>query len=285
VRAVAEDLGERGFEIVRVAPGRDGRVDPGAVLEAAVEGTALVSVMLANNEVGTVQPVAEIAAELRRRCTPVHSDAAQAAGKLPIRVEELGVDLLSLAAHKFGGPQGVGALYVRRGFELRPYLRGGGQELNRRPGTENVAAVVGMGAAAAAAFDTLASESVRLAALRARLEAALVDPPFEACINGAGAPRIPNTTSAAFEGVTGEALVIALDLEGVCVSAGAACSAGTIRSSPSLAAMGLGARSERSIRISTGSCTTDRDVELFLDRLRAVLPRIRSAQLVPGGSS
>ena len=277
IGAVADDLEERGFEVRRVAPDRIGVVSAERLLAAATPGTLLVSVMLANNEIGTLQPVAEVSGELRRRGILLHSDAAQAAGKVRIEVGRLGVDLLSVAAHKFGGPQGAGALYVRRGLTLRPHLRGGGQELNRRPGTENVAAIAGFGAAAAAARLALESEGRRMADLRDRLERSLLERRIGVRVNGAGAPRVPNLSSLAFDDVSGEALVISLDLEGIAVSAGAACSAGTIRRSPSLLAMGLEQESRSTIRVSLGPSTTVGEIDALVERLPEVLGRLRGA--------
>ncbi len=283
VLAVLGDLEERGFEVVRVPPDRSGVVPAGVVLEAALPGTAVVSLMLANNEVGTLQPVGEVGRELRRRGILFHCDAAQGAGKVPIDAAALPVDLLSIAGHKFGGPQGTGALFVRRGLVLSPHLRGGGQELHRRAGTENVAGAAGLGAAAAAAVRGLEEEAPRIAALRDRLEAALLDRLPGTRVNGARAPRVPNTTSLAFEGATGESLVIALDLEGIAVSAGSACSAGTIRRSHVLEAMGLPEASRSSIRVSLGPETTAAEIDALVGALETVLARSRRAALAAQG--
>jgi len=284
VLAPMEDLQRRGMEVVRVTPTRAGVVETGAVLQAAAPGSGFVSLMLANNEVGTLQPVAEIGVALRRRAVLFHSDAAQAAGKVPIDVRELGVDLLSIAGHKFGAPLGTGALYVRRGVALRPHLRGGGQELNRRPGTENVAAIAGLGAAAAAASQGIADESRRAQELRGRLERAVLERVPGARVNGGEAPRVPNTSSLAFAGAAGEVLVMALDLEGIEVSSGSACSAGTVRRSHVLEAMGLGEASGSSIRVSLGPGTTIDEVEAFVCVLERVVDRARaSVSGVPQG--
>ncbi len=279
VLAVMDDLEERGFEVVRVSPDRTGVVPAEGILEAAAPGTGVVSLMLANNEVGTLQPVRAVGAELRRRGILLHCDAAHAAGKVPVQVADLNVDLLTLAAHKFGGPQGAGALYVRRGLTLRPHLRGGGQELNRRPGTENVAAIAGFGAAAAVAARSLDEEARWMVSLRDRLESAALERGLAVRVNGAEAPRVPSTSSLAFAGTTGEALLIALDLEGVAVSAGSACSAGTIRRSRSLEAMGLEAESRSSIRVSLGPSTTAEEIDIFVARLEEVLDRLRERTL------
>jgi cysteine desulfurase len=256
-------------------------VSAAEVLDAAAPGTVLVSIMLANNEVGTLQPVAEIGRGLRERGVTFHCDAAQAAGKIAVDVADLSVDLLSIAGHKFGGPQGVGALYVRRGTKVRPHLRGGGQELNRRPGTENVAGIAGLGVAARAARESLPADGARQAALRDRLERLVGEAAVGARVNGAGEARVPNTSSISFEGVTGEGLVMALDLEGFGVSAGATCSAGTIRKSEVLEAMGLHEEARSSIRISLGHTTTLDEIEAMAAVLPAVLSRMReSAALV-----
>lgn len=277
VLVVMDDLASRGFDIVRVAPGPDGVVRPRAVLEAALPGTCLVSLMLANNEVGTLQSVGEIVAGLRGRGLLVHTDAVQAVGKVPVDVGVLGVDLLSVAAHKFGGPQGVGALYVRHGVRLHPHLRGGSQELNRRPGTENVAAIAGFGAAAMAAAQGLGEEGRSIERARDRLESQIQARVPGARLNGAQAPRIPGLSNVAIEGTTGEALVIALDLEGIAISAGSACSTGTIFRSASLAAMGLHDEAGSSIRISLGPETGPDEIEQLVTALERVVPVVRAA--------
>ena len=277
VLRVLDDLETQGFEVARVRPDSSGLVSSRAILEHAVsDRTALVSIMLANNEVGTLQPVAEVARGLRGRGIPLHCDAAQAAGRVSVDAGGLGVDLMSVAAHKMGGPQGAGALFVRQGLRLEPHLRGGGQEMNRRPGTESVALVVAFGAAAAVARAGLDAEALRITALRDRLERGLAALGIEARVNGAGSPRLPNTTSLYLPGTSAESLVCALDLEGIAVSAGAACSAGTLRRSPSLLAMGLGEEAAASIRISLGPATTAEEIDTFLAVLPPVVERVRA---------
>ncbi len=278
-----QDLERRGVEVRRVAPSRSGVVETEAILRAAAPGTGLVSLMLANNEVGTLQPVAEIGGELRRRAVLFHCDAAQATGKVPIDVRELHVDLLSIAGHKFGAPQGTGALFVRRGVALRPHLRGGGQELNRRPGTENVSAIAGLGAASEAAASGMGEESRRTQELRERLERAVLERVPGARVNGREAPRVPNTSSLAFEGVAGETLVMALDLEGIAVSSGSACSAGTVRRSHVLEAMGLGESAGSSIRVSLGPGTTIEEIVTFVSVVERVVDRARAVTAAPPG--
>jgi cysteine desulfurase len=277
VLAPIEDLERRGMDVTRVRPTRDGVVEAAAVLEAVSEGTALASLMLANNEIGTIQPVAEIGEPLAARGVLLHCDASQAVGKIPVDVRNLAVDLLTVAGHKFGAPQGVGALFVRRGLALRPHLRGGGQELNRRPGTENVVAIAGLGAAAAAAQRTLSEREGRIAELRALLEGEVLGRVPGSSVNGGASPRVPNTSSLAFEGVAAEALVFALDLEGIVVSSGAACSSGTIRRSHVLLAMGRVDEAGASIRVSLGASSTREEIMTFVETLERLVERVRSA--------
>src|SRR5208283_1644678 len=262
----------------------DGRgvVDPADVKRALRPNTKLVSIMFANNETGVVQPVEEIGRVAAEAGVYFHSDAVQAAGKIPVRVEEIGCDLLTVSAHKLHGPQGVGALYVRKGTELEPVQYGGRHERSRRAGTENVPGIVGLGKAAELALAGLErGDDQKMAELRNRLERELlrieVSGVNGACENPhptqtarcAGHPRVPNTTNIYFEGIDGEALVIALDLKGLAVSTGAACSSGAIEPSHVLMAMGLPLeRARGSIRFSLGKQNTVEDVEFAL----AVVP-------------
>ena len=228
-------------------------------------GRALVSLQMANNETGALQPVAEVAAMARQHGFGMHSDAVQAAGRVPIDMAALGVDYLTLSAHKLGGPKGVGALVVRDGAALPAFIAGGGQERRRRAGTENVAGIAGFGAAAEAARHDLA-EIERVRALRDRLEAQAREITPEALIIAGEAQRLPNTTCLAWPGASAETLVIALDLRGIAVSAGAACSSGKVGASRVLAAMGLAPDMARAaIRISLGPTSGERDVAAFLE--------------------
>lgn len=258
--------------IARVGEG--GVVDLDDLAARVDDATAVVSVMLANNETGVVQPVADAARIARARGALVHCDAVQAAGRIPVDVKALGVDLLTLSAHKIHGPKGVGCLWVRRGTPLAPLVRGGAQERHRRAGTENVAGIVGFGAAAALAQAGPGTEAPRVAALRDRLEERLLAIPG-ALRNGEG-PRLPNTTNVAFEGVEAEALLIALDLEGVAASAGAACAAGGIEPSHVLRAMGLPPeRVQCALRFSLGRTTTPDDVDRAAEVVADVVRRMR----------
>jgi cysteine desulfurase len=241
------------------------------------ERTVLVTLMLAQHEIGTLQPVGEVARALAGGGVLVHTDASQAVGRVPVSFAEIGVDLLTVAAHKFGGPVGAGALVVRAGTRMAPLLHGGGQELNRRPGTENVAALAAFGAAAAAVAAGIDGEAARQRALRDRLETGVLGLGLDARVNGEGASRIPNTSSLSIAGAESESLVIGLDLEGFAISAGAACSAGALRRSPALVAMGLEDRAASSIRVSLGAPTTPDEVDRFVAALAKVAERSRAA--------
>jgi cysteine desulfurase len=264
-------LGKRGWEITLLPVDQTGVVSPDALKAALRDDTALVSVMHANNEIGTIQPIAELARLAHERGATFHTDAVQSAGKIPIDVKALGVDMLSISAHKFYGPKGVGALWMRRGLRLMPIMTGGKHERNRRAGTENVAGIVGMGAAADLANARMADESARVGPLRDRLEAGIVKAVPGTAVNGAPSARVPNTTNISFDRVEAESLLIALDLEGIAVSTGSACSSGTLEPSHVLKAMGFPPhRTQNSIRFSLGASNTVADV----DRVIAVLPGI-----------
>jgi cysteine desulfurase len=260
VMNTAKALAEEGWPVEVVRAGGDGLVDLDDLRAKVSDRTAIVAVMLANNETGVVQPVAEVARIARERGALVHCDAVQAAGKVPVDVRALDVDLLALSAHKIYGPKGTGALYVRRGTRMKSLVRGGSQEKNRRAGTENVAGIAGLGRAAALAREELSASSLRLAALRDRLEERLLALPG-ARRNGEG-PRVPNTSNVSFDGVEAESLLMALDLMGIAVSTGAACAAGAVEPSHVLRGMGLPLeRVQASLRFSLGRSTTEADVE------------------------
>jgi cysteine desulfurase len=244
--------------------------------EAIGDRTALVALMLANNETGVIQPVAECARLAREHGGVLHTDAIQAAGKIPIDVRALGADLLAVSAHKFGGPQGVGALWIRRGMSLRAQQTGGRQERGRRGGTENVAAIVAMGAAADEVYRSGPAALPRIAALRDRLEAGLLASIDGCQINGAPGSRVPNTTNLSFDRVEGESLVIALDLEGIAVSTGSACSSGTLEPSHVLRAMGLPqSRVQGAVRFSLGPANTDAEIDRALEIVPRAVARLR----------
>jgi cysteine desulfurase len=260
--------------ILRVNP--DGVFDPDDVRRAIRPETVLISLMLANNELGTVEPIEEIGNVAAERGVPLHIDAVQAAGKIPIDVRKLGARLLSISAHKFHGPKGVGALYVRKGIYLKPLMYGGHNERDRRPGTEDVAGIVGMGKAAELVHDRLELETVRIGALRDCLEQSLLQRIPDGRINGLGTRRTPNTTNLTFSGVDGEAMVIALDLKGIACSTGAACSTGKIEPSHVLIAIGLTPEDARAtLRLSLGSQTDDADIDYALEVIPPVIEHLR----------
>jgi cysteine desulfurase len=270
-------LGRRGWRTTLLPLGESGVVEPDALREALTDETAIVSVMHANNEVGTLQPIAELAAIARQRGAVFHTDAVQSVGKIPVNVRALGVDLLSLSAHKFYGPKGVGALWIRRGLRLAPTITGGKQERGRRAGTENVAGIVGLGVAAGEAQAAMDAEAVRVALLRDQLEAGILASVPGTAVNGAGSPRVPNTTNISFERVEAESLLIALDLEGIAVSTGSACSSGTLEPSHVLKAMGFSAhRAQGSIRFSLGSSTTEAEILRVIEVTPRVVDRLRA---------
>jgi cysteine desulfurase len=264
-------LARRGWKTTLLSVDHSGILTPDRVREAISKETAVVSVMHANNEIGTIQPIALIAAIAHEQGALVHTDAVQSTAKIPVDVRALGVDLLSLSAHKFNGPKGVGALWIKRGTRMLPILTGGKHERNRRAGTENVPAIVGLGVAARLAAAKLESEATRVAALRDRLEQGILARVSGTAVNGDPRNRVPNTTNVSFDRVEAESLLIALDLEGIAVSTGSACSSGTLEPSHVLRAMGLSThRTQNSLRFSLGQFSTDVEV----DRVLEVLPRL-----------
>ncbi|HEX3580606.1 MAG TPA: cysteine desulfurase family protein [Thermoanaerobaculia bacterium] len=267
-----EELRRRGHDVVLVPPSRNGVVDASAVIDAIRNDTRLVTVMLANNETGVVQPVAEIARACRDRGVHIHCDAVQAAGKIEVDVQQLGVDTLSLSAHKIHAPKGIGALYVRRGTKMQAHLFGGAQERRRRAGTENVPLAAAFGVAATLAGEPAFKREVHT--LRDRFESSLAD--LNVTINGAAAERVPNTSNVTFHGADGEGIVIALDLNGIATSTGSACSSGRIEPSHVLIAMGLPEEEARStVRFSLSRFTTAGEIETTVAVLQDVLPRVR----------
>ena len=276
VLAACAELERAGVSVTRVKVGPAGVVNPDDVRAALRPETVLISVMHANNELGTIQPVAEISRIAREGGVPLHVDGVQALGKIAVDVTALGVDLYSLSGHKLYAPKGVGALYVRKGTRLAARAFGGHQERERRPGTENVPGIVALGAAAELAGRNLGAESERLGALRDRLENAVLGRISGAGINGARWNRTPNTSNLYFDGVDGEALVIALDLRGYAVSTGAACSSGAIAPSHVLTAIGLGAdRARASMRFSLGRANTAAEVDGLAEALEASVAHLR----------
>jgi cysteine desulfurase len=271
VLAACAQLEREGVEVTRAGVGSDGVVSPDDIRRALRPTTVLISVMHANNELGVIQPIAEIARIAREAGVCFHSDGVQAVGKLPVDVEALGVDLYALTGHKIYGPKGAGALYVRNGTRLGAIQFGGHHERDRRPGTENVPGAAGLGAAAQWFQDNLEAETARLRALRERLEAGILERVPCSGVNCASAPRTPNTSNICFDGLDGEALVIALDLRGFAVSGGAACSSGAVEPSHVLTAIGLEPeRARASIRFSLGRSNNAEQVDALIDAVAAV---------------
>jgi cysteine desulfurase len=271
-----------GCEVTVLPVDGRGRIDPSDVRRALRPNTKLISVMMANNETGVLQPVEEIGNIASEANVLFHTDAVQAAAKVPISVRQIGCDALSISGHKIHAPQGVGALYVKKGTRIQPLFHGGRHERSRRAGTENVPGIVGLGKAAQLAKEALdRGGDLKMAAMRDRMEQGILAQMEEAGVNGAGATRVPNTTNVYFDHIDGEAVVIALDLKGLAVSTGAACSSGAIEPSHVLIAMGLRPDQARaSIRFSLGKQTTEADIDFALSlvpetvaRLRAISPK------------
>jgi len=265
-----------GVSVTYVPVGREGIVDPEAIRAAIRPATALISVMSANNETGTLQPIEEIGGIAAGADVVFHTDAVQAIGKVPVDVNRLQVDLLSLSGHKFYGPKGGGALFVRKGTEIDPFLHGGGNERGRRAGTENVPAIAGLGKAAELALAELAERAAHFRELRDRLEQSLLARIAGARVNGDAMRRAPNTSNLMLPGVESESLVIALDLAGVACSAGAACSSGAVNPSHVLTAMGLSAEEARSsIRLSVGRTNTREEIDEAVEIIAAAVAQQR----------
>ncbi len=260
-------LEEMGCSVTYLPVDAQALVNPDDVRRAIRSKTKLISIILANNETGVLQPLPEIGEIAAEADVYFHTDAVQAAGKIPLDVKEIGCDLLTITGHKMHGPQGAGALYVRKGTLLQPLFYGGRHERSRRAGTENLPGIVGLGKAAEIARRGFEDGSVaKMAALRDRLEHALLDQVDQAGVNSAGAPRVPNTTNIHFDCIEGEAMVIALDLKGLSVSTGAACSSGAIEPSHVLVAMGLSAdRARASLRFSLGKQNTAEDIDFAIE--------------------
>ena len=277
VLAAADRLAHDGIETTQIAPRPNGLIDPMDILRAIRPETRLISVMLANNETGVIQPVEEIGRIAAQTGVFFHIDAVQGAGKIPIDVRRFGCHVLSISGHKMYAPKGIGAMFVRRGTPLEAILVGGSHERRRRAGTENVPSIVGLGKAAELAMHSLATDAMdRLAALRDRLEQGLLARISKAGVNGAGAPRAANTSNIWFDQLEGEALVIALDLKGVAVSGGSACHSGATEPSHVLMAMGLNkTRARASLRFSLLKTATEADIDYVLEVVPAAVARLR----------
>jgi cysteine desulfurase len=270
-------LGERGFEIEFIPVDETGMVDTDAVADRIRDDTILVCLMLANNEIGTIEPVAAVAEICRDRGVLCFTDAVQALGKIPVDVKALGVDLAAFSSHKIGGPKGTGALYVRRGVKVIPHTHGGGQERGRRSGTENPAGVVGFGAAAEVVSNELETEAPRWAALRDRLRAGITDRLSDVRLNGHPTERLPHNLNVSLRGVVGEDVLLMLDAQGICASTGSACQSGSVEPSYVLSACGIPKKwAQGALRLTVGRETTDADAEAVLEALPPIVERLRS---------
>ncbi|MFZ5571512.1 MAG: cysteine desulfurase NifS [Thermodesulfobacteriota bacterium] len=276
IKNLCEHLAKNGYRITFVPVDRNGALDLDTLHKSLSNDTAIVSVMWANNETGVIFPVEEIAAEVRERGIVFHSDAVQAVGKIPIDLGKLDIDMLSLSGHKIHAPKGIGALYIRKGTKFSPFLIGGHQESGRRGGTENVAAIVGLGKACELAGARMADENTRVRELRDRLENSLLKKIDHAFVNGAGQQRLPNTTSIAFEYVEGEAILLMMNEYGICASSGSACTSGSLEPSHVLRAMGVPfTAAHGSIRFSLSIYNTAEEIDIIVDKLPPIIARLR----------
>lgn len=272
----AEFLKRRGFELTILPVDEYGLVDPEEVRKAITPKTTIVSIMHANNEVGTVQPIAEIGAIAREAGVYFHTDAVQTFGHLPIDVEAMNIDLLSVSAHKLYGPKGIGMVFIRKGSKIIPFMHGGGQESRRRAGTHNVPGIVGLGAAAEIAVSVMDEEVAQLSKMRDRLIAGMLGNIEDSRLNGHPTKRLPNNANVCLEGAEGEAMLLSLDMEGICVSSGSACTSGTLQPSHVLLAMGIPAEiAHGSLRATLGRATTDEEIDYLLEVLPPIVERLR----------
>jgi cysteine desulfurase len=271
-----KDLEKQGYEITWLNVSRDGVVDPDDVRKALRPDTILISIMHGNNEIGTIQPIEQIGRIAEEADVYFHSDGVQSTGKIPVNVRKLAVDLYSMSSHKIHGPKGVGALFIRKGTVLKTQMTGGGHERNRRSGTENVAGIVGFGTAARLALEDVSREMPRVASLRDRLEAQLKARIASIHVNGERAARLPNTSNIMVDYAEGEGLVISLDLKGVAVSTGSACSSGSLEPSHVLTAIGKTPdEAHGSLRFSLSTMTTEADIDYVIEVLPAIVERLR----------
>ncbi len=276
VLAACRFLEKEGFTVTYLPVSREGLVDPAELEEAIRPETILISVMTANNETGVIQPVAAIGEIARDRKIPFHTDAIQGLGKIPLSVEEMGVDLMSLSGHKVYGPQGVGALYIRKGVRVRPLTYGGHHERGKRPGTENLAGIVGFGEACRLAVENLESEADRLRLLRDQLCSGVSERIPRVKLNGAPGLRLPNTVNLSFEYVEGEGILLGLEEQGIAAATGSACTSGELAPSHVLSAMGVeAALAQGSVRFSLGRANTLEDILFTVEALVPVVKRLR----------
>ena len=276
VKSLGEHLANNGYRVTFVPVDRQGRLDLDFLYKNLTDDTAIVSIMWANNETGTIFPVEEIARKVREQGIVFHTDAVQAVGKIPINMADSTIDMLSLSGHKLHAPKGIGVLYLRKGTKFAPFLMGGHQEGGRRAGTENTASIIGMGRAAQLAVESLEEENTRVKALRDKLERELLKRVPASMINGDPENRLPNITSIAFEYVEGEAILLLMDQYGICASSGSACTSGSLEPSHVLRAMGVPfTAAHGSIRYSLSIYNTEEEVDFIIDKMPPIIERLR----------
>ena len=277
-------LEKQGFTVTYLPVDKEGRVSPADLEKAITDETVLVTIMMANNEIGTIQPIAELAEIAAKKNVCFHTDAVQAIGSVPVDVKELGVNLLSLSAHKFGGPKGVGALYIKKGTKIDTFMHGGAQERNRRAGTENVAGIAGLGKAISLATANLADKMERITALRNKLIEGVLATIPDAHVNGSRTERLPGNANFCFRYIEGEALLLRLDAKGIAASSGSACTSGSLDPSHVLLALGLPHEiAHGSLRLSIGEQNTEEEIDYVLEVLPGIVKTLRlMSPLYPG---
>ncbi|HSV26524.1 MAG TPA: cysteine desulfurase NifS [Sedimentisphaerales bacterium] len=276
VLTTARELANRGYTVIELAVDGEGRLDPADLEKEIDDNTALVTIMYANNETGVIFPVEKLAAMAKARGVPFHTDAVQAVGKVPIRLMDGSIDLLSISGHKLHAPKGVGVLYVRKGTRIMPCMTGGHQEGGRRAGTENVPSIIGLGKACEMAAEFLVDENTRVRKLRDRLEKTLLKRCPDCRVNGGQVDRLPNTTNISFEFIEGEAILLLMDRSGVCASSGSACTSGSLEPSHVLRAMGVPfTAAHGSIRFSLSRYNTEEEIDFVADKMPEVITRLR----------
>jgi len=276
IRLLTQDLAKRGYEITELGVDRKGALNLDELRSAIREDTAIVTIMWANNETGVIFPIDEIATICSEAGVPFHTDAVQAAGKIPINVQKTPIDFLSVSGHKLHGPKGIGFLYIRRGSKFRPLIIGGHQERGRRGGTENVPGIIGLGAACELAIKHLSNEKSQVKLLRDRLEKKIIESIPHAEINGDGSPRLPNTTSIAFEFIEGESILLMLNENGICASSGSACTSGSLEPSHVLRGMNVPfTMAHGSIRFSLSIYNTEAEIDYVIQKLPSIIENLR----------
>jgi len=276
VKVLCNELAKQGYRVTEIPVDREGHLDMDRYKESLTPGTAIVSLMWANNETGVIFPVEEAAQMARDRGILFHTDAVQAAGKIPIDLQNSAIDMLSISGHKLHAPKGIGVLYVRKGTKFSPFLVGGHQELGRRGGTENTASIIALGKACELALNRLEEENTKVKALRDKLETELLRRVPKSRINGGGAERLPNTTSISFESIEGESILLLMDEFGICASSGSACTSGSLQPSHVLRAMGVPfTMAHGSVRFSLSVYNTEEEVDFVIDKIPPIIEKLR----------